>query len=450
MTRTQRLLKLPILLVAFALILTACGSRASASDGAATSASAVPTTTIASAVTDGSTGIGGKRKLEIFHEWIGQGQEESINALVDVYRRRNPGVEVVNDFDPRLGEAHHFMVLQTLFQRGKPPDSWQLHAGKETLTFVIPGQMEPLTRFFKDQGFDKVMPRLLLEQITIKGEIYTVPLNIHRSNVLWYNPKVFTANNLTPPRTLTEFFKVAEALRAKGITPLAVGGANQFEVAHLFESVLLATYGPEDYLKLFDKDGTMWADPRTVTAIDTLKEMLGYANAGRGALSWVDAAQRVLDGKAGMTIMGDWTEGYYKSQGAQPNVDFGWAAAPGTDGAFMWLSDSFGLAKGAPHRAEAIAWLKTVGSKEGQDAFNPLKGSIPARTDPDKSLYDEYLQWSIDQFRSDTLAPSIVHGSAAPDAFSTSYLNALDAFSNDLDVKALTQALIDAAVQLGQ
>src|SRR5262249_19874146 len=157
--------------------------------------------------------------------------------------------------------------------------------------------------------------------------------NIHRSNMLWYNKKVFDQNGLTPPKTLDDFYKVAEALKAKNITPLAVGGKDKFETPHLFESVLLATYGADDYPKLF-KDTKMWADPRTAQAIQTLNKMLGYANSDRSSLGWSDAAQKVLDGSAAMTIMGDWTEGYFISKGAKPNTDFGWVAAPGTDGIF--------------------------------------------------------------------------------------------------------------------
>jgi len=115
---------------------------------------------------------------------------------------------------------------------------------------------------------------------------------------------------------------------------------------------------------------------------------------------------------------------------------------------FMWLSDSFGLAKGAPNPEQARAWLALCGSKEGQDAFNPAKGSIPARTDADRSLYDEYLQYSIDAFASETLAPSIVHGAAAPEAYMTSYGNALNVFAADLDVETLVQALQDATSDL--
>jgi glucose/mannose transport system substrate-binding protein len=47
-----------------------------------------------------------------------------------------------------------------------------------------------------------------------------------------------------------------------------------------------------------------------------------------------------------------------------------------------------------------------VGSKEAQEAFNKLKGSIPARTDVDRSKFDAYHQWSMDSFGKDKLVAS--------------------------------------------
>ena len=78
--------------------------------------------------------------------------------------------------------------------------------------------------------------------------------------------------------------------------------------------------------------------------------------------------------------MGDWTPGVLWSKGFK---DFGWRAAPGNDGIYQMLSDSFGLPKNVKNREAALNFLKIVGSKEGQDGFNPPKGSIPARTDAD-------------------------------------------------------------------
>jgi glucose/mannose transport system substrate-binding protein len=89
----------------------------------------------------------------------------------------------------------------------------------------------------------------------------------------------------------------------------------------------------------------------------------------------------------------------------------------GTDGSFIIVADGFTLAKGAPHPEAALAWLKSIGSKESQEAFNSLKGSIPARIDVDRSKFDAYHRWSMDSFANDILLPGCVAGEAAPAAF---------------------------------
>src|SRR5262249_1966792 len=44
-------------------------------------------------------------------------------------------------------------------------------------------------------------------------------------------------------------------------------------------------------------------------------------------------------------------------------------------------------------------FLQAVGSKEGQDAFNAVKGAIPARTDADPSLFDAMSAQTLADFR---------------------------------------------------
>jgi glucose/mannose transport system substrate-binding protein len=158
----------------------------------------------------------------------------------------------------------------------------------------------------------------------------------------------------------------------------------------------------------------------------------------------------VADGDAAMTIMGDWAQGYFTSIGLEADVDYGWVPSPGTAGTFIMLSDSFGLPQGAPDRDNAIAWLTVCGSKEGQDAFNPLKGSIPARTDGDRSLYDVYLQSAMDDFASNDISPSLAHGAAASEGWVTAVNDTMTLFVSDLDVAsaqgAMAQACADAGV----
>ncbi len=103
---------------------------------------------------------------------------------------------------------------------------------------------------------------------------------------------------------------------------------------------------------------------------------------------WQPASKLVADGDAAFNVMGDWAYGYFANPAPnglalKPHTDFDWAASPGTDGIFNFLSDSFVMPAKAKNPDATTAWLTVAASKEGQEAFNPLKGSICARTDCD-------------------------------------------------------------------
>jgi glucose/mannose transport system substrate-binding protein len=217
---------------------------------------------------------------------------------------------------------------------------------------------------------------------------------------------------------------------------------------HLFETVLLGALGADGYNALWDGSGD-WASAEVGDAIASYASVLEYENEDWSTLEWDAAAQLVVDGDAAFTIMGDWAEGYFKSKDMSPGDDFGWAPAPGTDGVFQFLSDSFVLPKSAKNREGAIAWLKVAGSQAGQDAFNPVKGSIPARSDGDRSLYDAYLTSAMDDWAADTVVGSLTHGVVANDAWKAEIDSALGVFLSDGDADAFQAALAAACAGEG-
>lgn len=187
-------------------------------------------------------------------------------------------------------------------------------------------------------------------------------------------------------------------------------------LSQLFENTLLGVVGPEGWVDLFN--GKMrWDDPKVKQAMQYFAKMQDYLNPDHAALTWDQAVKELMEGKVAFNSMGDWADGEFIKSKLKENEDFGWVNHPGTSGSFIIVADGFTLAKGAPHRESAIAWLKSIGSKEAQEAFNPLKGSIPARTDVDRSKFDAYHQWSMEEFAKDKLVASCVHGGAAPEAF---------------------------------
>ncbi len=389
---------------------------------------------------------GAAKKLEIFSWWTAGGEADGLKAMFEVYKKRFPGVEIINATVAGGAGTDAKAVLKTRMLGGKPPDSFQVHGGAELVdTWVKTGFMESLAPLYKSEGWLNAFPKDLVDIVSHQGEQYSVPVNVHRGNVLWFNKKIFDENKLKAPATWDEFFKVAETLKGKGITPLSLGDKNKWEAAHLFEDILAAALGAEGYRGLWTGK-TSWEGDGVKRALDTFARILNYVNRDHAAFVWDQAAQMLIDRKAAMNVMGDWAAGYFTAKGWKPNVDYGFAPAPGTAGLFVVVTDTFGLPKKAPNREQALAWLKVAGSKEGQEAFNPLKGSICGRTDCDPKKFDVYLQSSAVDFTKNALLPSEVHGSAAPEGFATIFNDILNLFVTNKDVKAAQAALQKACV----
>ena len=372
--------------------------------------------------------------LEIVTWWTAGGEAEALAALIEIYRERYPDVEVMNSTVAGGGGSQARGVLASRMVGGNPPDTFQVHGGAGIIgTWVVDDFMAPVTHILEDNDWMDVFPEDVIDIISYEGEIYSIPVNIHRSNVMWYNTAIFEDNNLDPPETLDEFFAVAEELQGLGITPLALGGTDGWEPTHLLESVLLAELGPEAYRGLWDGT-TAWDGSDVRAALATFVDMLDYINPDQSAITNIDAAEYVAEGEAAMTVMGDWVHGFYLAIGLEPGEDYGWMPTPGTQGNFIMLTDTFGLPKDAPNPTHVERWLTLVASREGQDTFNPIKGSISARTDADRDKYDVYLLSAMDDFARDSIVPSVAHGAAAEVGWMSRINDAMTFLVEDKDI----------------
>ena len=360
-------------------------------------------------------------EFEIFTWWASGGEAAGLQGMIDVYAAENPDTEFINAAVAGGAGVNAKAVLQSRLDANEPPDSFQAHAGMELDGYVKGGQLEDLTSLYASEGWDKIFPADLIKTLTVDGKIYSVPVNIHRANVLWWNPATATKAGITKaPATLDEFFADLEKFKKAGVTGLALAGKGDWAIAHLLDWMLLASMGADKYEGLYN-GSTSWTGPEVAAALKNFQKALSYGNKGAGNLDWPDAGKLVTSGKAGFFIMGDWASAQWQSDGLKLGTDYTFAAAPGTVGTYQWLSDSFTLPVGAPHRNAAIAWLKVCGSQAGQDAFNPKKGSISARTDADLSLYDDYLKSASADWSKDRLVGSTVHGVNGNNALMAKY-----------------------------
>jgi glucose/mannose transport system substrate-binding protein len=385
-------------------------------------------------------------KLEIFSWWSGD-EGPALAALVKVYEAKYPGVAVDNATVSGGAGTNAKAVLKTRMLGGTPPDSFQAHAGQELIgTWAVAGRMEDLSGLFKSEGWDKVFPQSVLKLISTNNQIWSVPVNVHRSNVMWYNPAKLKEWGVTPPKTWGQFLTTCATLKGKGLkAPLVMG--ESWTQQHLWESVMIGSLGATGWNNLF-AGKLKFTDPRVVSAFTTYGKVLDCANTDASGLSWQQASDRIADGTAAFNIMGDWAAGYFTTtKKLAPGTGFGWSASPGTVGTFVMLADSFGLPKGAKDRAEALNWLKVLGSKQGQDTFNPLKGSIAARMDSDVSKYNTYSQSAARDWRRNRIVGSMVHGAVAPESFTSAFGAVIDQFVSSKDAQGAAAAAQELAVR---
>jgi glucose/mannose transport system substrate-binding protein len=394
---------------------------------------------------EGAQGGGGGNEFEFFSWWTGGGDSEGKQALLDLFQEQNPDVEIVDSAIAGGAGTNAQAELANRLLADDPPDSYQRHAGAELLEDIEAGEVEDLTFLYDDEGWRDVFPQRLLDLITVDDKIYSVPVNIHRSNVLWYNPAVLEEAGIDgPPATWDEFLDQAETLEAAGKTALTIGPTWTQE--HLLENVLLGELGADAYNGLWNGD-TDWTSPEVIDALDMYTEVLSHSNFDSAAADWQPALDPIIEGDAAYNVMGDWADTYFRVEKELTwEEDYNATTSPGTEGVFNFLSDSFTLPEGAPHRDTAIEWLRLAGSQEGQDTFNPVKGSIPARTDGDESLYTGYLATPLADWTSDdtTIVGSLAHGVVADNAWKAEIDSALQEFVGSHDSEAFASAVAQA------
>lgn len=403
--------------------------------GFAAAVVAVPACSSSSNDSGTASNGGGGNKVEVFSWWTGPGEEDGLDAMIEDFKTKNGGIEFINAAVSGGAGSNAKAILAGRLQAGDPPDSYQRHAGLELQDDIKAGKVQDLTYLYEQEKWKDIFPQGLIDNLTIDGKIYSVPVNIHRSNLLYFNPKVLSDAGIAAPATSwPQFLTQAETLKAAGKTAISIGPT--WTQKHLLENVLLGELGADKYEQLWN-GGLDWTSAEVTAALDTYGKVLSYSDLSSASADWQPALDKLIDGAAAYNVMGDWADAYLSgTKKLQLGTGYGVTASPGSDGVYNFLSDTFTLPVGAKNKAAAEKWLIECGSKAGQDAFNPKKGSIPARKDADKALYQGYLADALTEWQdsSTRIVGSLAHGVVANNAWNAEIDTALGLFAKDNDV----------------
>src|SRR5690625_566406 len=252
------------ILLAFALVIVACSSDSSSDQNDETDKG------------DKSESAGEDGNVEIFSWWTGAGEEEGLLALIELFEEEYPDISVENAAVAGGAGTNAKAVLATRMQGNDPPSTFQVHGGEElNKSWVAADKMEPLNDFYEENDWMDKYPEELIDLVSDDGNIYSVPVNVHRGNPVFYNMEVFEEHDIDIATTFNEFFEAADKLQDAGITPISLGDKESWTATMIFENVHLGVLGPDDYNKLF-ADEIEFDDERVIEAAEKFNKMLDY------------------------------------------------------------------------------------------------------------------------------------------------------------------------------
>ena len=373
-------------------------------------------------------------QVEVLHWWTSGGEARAVEVLKSEWAEQG---NQWNDFAVQGGGGKSAMtVLKSRALAANPPEAAHLK-GFELHEWGSLGFLRDLTPMAEHLGWYPQLPPMVRDTLSQNGALMAVPTGIHRVNWLWLNRKVFEQQGLKPPTDWAQFVAVADKLKEKGITPLAIGN-EPWQIAVLFETVALGEGGKTFYRKAFlEQDSATLTGPDMVRVLTRFQQLRAYVPEKYAGLKWHQATNLLESGGAAMQIMGDWVKGELSAGNYRPGEDIDCLPSPGSQGLFSYNLDSIAMFKQRdPAQLQAQGELaRLLMTPRFQEEFNRVKGSIPALTQPDMSKFDRCAIRSYHDFqraeRDGNLLPSMAEGMAVPTNMRQGIMDVLSSFFND-------------------
>jgi raffinose/stachyose/melibiose transport system substrate-binding protein len=237
------------------------------------------------------------------------------------------------------------------------------------------------------------------DSCTYNGRVYGVSVGSTVVTGVFYNKKLFADNGWQVPKTWAEFERLCAAIKAKGMTPMTVGGADGWPYTMLMNDIV-ASVEP-------DHDGlirSLWSGDRKFTDARSLEilrrgEFLNQNfEDGFKSIPYSAAPGRFAAGRAAMMPDGNWN--VTEVLKADPNFQVGYFPMPGTEAGlqFQGKSDlSFHVNAKSPYKDAAVKWLEFLTDKANYTEFINTIGFIPTMagvTISNKFLNEEILPYT--------------------------------------------------------
>ncbi|MFJ2556984.1 MULTISPECIES: ABC transporter substrate-binding protein [unclassified Streptomyces] len=398
---------------------------------------------------DSSSGGAGEFHVLVY----GDATNKVEKQIVETFNKTSK-VKAVLDTVPG---ADYQKKLQTTISTPQAPDVFFNWGGGSIQPFVKSGLLLPLDDLVaKNPELKSNFLPSVYNTAEIDGKAYGVPMRGTQPVLLFHNKKVLADAGVEAPKTWDELLGTVARLKAKGVTPIALGGGDKWPTLMWFEYLYDRVAGPGLFKEALAGDKKVWESADSKRALGMLKELVdaGAFGTNYDSVKFTDGGSPALvgTGKAAFELMGSWV--YSTQQDTNPDFakkDLGYTSFPTVTGGKGDPADIVGntnnfysVLKKTEH-ADAIAeFLKLMYSDEFVKAQLAI-GNLPTTTNTEKFLDSAdnpaYLKYQFDLV---SKAPSfqLSWNQAYPPAADAPMMQAVQQFFNgSMDADGFIKAM---------
>ncbi len=287
-------------------------------------------------------------------------------VLIPAFQRQHPGIDV--KFAP-TAPTEYDAALAGRLAGGTAGDIIACRPFDASLALYRKGYLDKLDGKAGMQNFE---PSAMVAWQTDDGrDTFCMPVASVIHGFL-YNKKIFNKLDLQPPRTVDDFFAVLEVLKKAGVTPLALGTAEQWEATQMVYTNIGANFWRgEEGRKALIAGRAKLTDQPFVDALQFEARMGSYLGKGAAAQSYADSQAQFAAGRAAIYPAGSWDIARFSRT---PGLEVGAFAPPvRRNGDPCFISDHMDLGIGINRKSkdkdDAYQFLAWVGSQEFADIY---------------------------------------------------------------------------------
>ena len=330
----------------------------------------------------GGTREAGPVSVTLWHWWSSSdGNIPAFNAVLADMAKDHPTMKVdVNAQDANSYDAK----LKVALAADNAPDIMIMQGLGRMQPFVDSGKLQPLNDLITKYKTSDSLVGGVLSNFTFAGKVYALPTSM-AIGVLYCNKELFDANSVKLPATYDDLLAAAKAFHAKGIIPIVVGAKDQWPAMFYYDIMALRSAGVQTSINALNKKAS-FNQGGFIDAAKRMQELVdaGAFNDSMFAMSWDEATNAFITGKAAMVFNGSWVAGACQSDASMVKgkiVAMNWPIVAGGAGKatefFGGANDSFMLNAAAKDKDGAYQALAYISSTMARESYITGSG-LPA------------------------------------------------------------------------